>query len=308
MYRKLLVLLDGSKLAEIVFPYVTDISGRMGIDVTLLHVYAPGAREFAPMYKAYIDQSAEALQAESRQIQNNSAAAGAAPINITGEIKSGYHADEILGYVEENKIDMIMMASHGRSGGTRWRMGSVADKILRASKVPVFMVHASDETTVPYTEWPQKIMLVPVSDADVSMTVLPHALTLAKTGGIFTSVVLLQVVEPPMNPSYYSPELTGVPLNWGQFIEQESERGKNKAIENLAEIEKQFRENGIAVQSIVETGSPAEVIIDYAKTNPYTMIVMATHGRSGFRRLVYGSVAESVLYGTLNPIVLVKPK
>jgi nucleotide-binding universal stress UspA family protein len=59
---------------------------------------------------------------------------------------------------------------------------------------------------------------------------------------------------------------------------------------------------------MVSTGIPAEEIISFATKNPFTIIVMATHGRSGFRRLVYGSVAESVLFSTVNPIVLVKPQ
>jgi len=306
MYKKMLVLLDGSQLAEIVFPYVTGVAGRLGIDVTLLHVYAPGAREFAPMYQAYIDSSAEALQAQAREMQKAAGKQAHKPVQVRGEIKMGYHAEEILKYVDTNNIDIIMMASHGRSGGTRWNMGSVADKILRASKVPVFLVHAGKEQAVPYNEWPSRTMLVPMSGADVSATVLPHALTLAAQSGAITEVVLLQVIEPPSTPAYYSPELTGVPFNWGQFVEQEIERGKKKAAEYLAGIEKQFRDIGMPVRSIITSGTPADEIICFANKNPFTIIVMATHGRSGFRRLVYGSVAESVLFGTINPIMLVK--
>ncbi|MDD5189597.1 MAG: universal stress protein [Dehalococcoidales bacterium] len=308
MYKKMLVLLDGSQLAEIVFPYVTEVAGRLGIDVTLLHVYAPGSREFAPMYKAYIDRSADALQNRARQVQNNTGKPIAKAVEVRGEIKMGYHADEILRYVDDNNVDMVMMASHGRSGGTRWSMGSVADKILRASKVPVWLVHAGDEKALPYDKWPTRTLLVPLSGTDVSATVLPHALTLAKQSGAVAQVVLLQIIEPPVTPSYYSPEITGVPFNWGQFVEQEITRGKKNATEYLAGIEKQFKEAGIPATSIVGTGTPAEEIINFATKNPYTIIVMATHGRSGFRRLVYGSVAESVLFGTVNPIVLVKPQ
>jgi nucleotide-binding universal stress UspA family protein len=308
MYKKMLVLLDGSHLAEIVFPYVTEISGRLGIDVTLLHVYAPSASEFAPTYKAYIDRSADALQIQARLVQNKTGKDVIKAVDVRGELKMGYHADEILRYVEDNNIDMIMMASHGRSGGTRWGMGSVADKILRASKVPVWLVHATTEKVLPYDQWPTRTMLVPLSGADVSSTVLPHALTLAKQSGALTEVVLLQVVEPPAAPSYYSPELTGIPFNWGQFAEQATSRGKKNAAEYLSSVETQFKTEGIPVRSIVTTGTAAEEIINFATKNPYTVIVMATHGRSGFRRFVYGSIAESVLFGTVNPIVLVKPQ
>ncbi len=308
MYKKMLALLDGSQIAEIIFPYVKELSGRLGIDVSLLHVYAPNAKEFAPTYQAYIDKSVETLQNQARQVQINAGKPSEKPVQVRGEIKMGYHADEILRYVDDNNIDMIIIASHGRSGNTRWSMGSVADKILRAAKVPVWLVHATTETAVPYDQWPSRTMLVPLSGAEVSATVLPHAWTLAKQSGAIAEVVLMEVVEPPATPSYYSPELTGVPFNWGQFIEQEMSRGRKNAEEYLAGVAKQFQDAGIPVRTLVSSGTPAEEIINFATKNPFTVIVMATHGRSGFQRLVYGSVAESVLFGTVNPIVLVKPQ
>jgi nucleotide-binding universal stress UspA family protein len=220
----------------------------------------------------------------------------------------GYHADEILRFAEENAVDLIMMASHGRSGAQRWSIGGVADKILRASKVPVWLVHADTEKAVPYDQWHSRTLLVPLSDSEVSAIVIPHAIALAKQKGAPMDVILMQVVEPPITPSYYSPELTGMPLNWGQFVEQEITRGKKAAQEYLAGVEKQFREAGINVRSLILTGKPAEEIVTYAGKNPFTVVIMATHGRTGLSRLVYGSVAQSVLYGITNPMVLIRPQ
>jgi nucleotide-binding universal stress UspA family protein len=138
--------------------------------------------------------------------------------------------------------------------------------------------------------------------------VLPHALEIAGQNGANFSVVLMEVVEPTSAPAYYSPEVTGAPLNWGQFIEQEIAHGKKAAGEYLQSIEKQFREKGIPVSSIVVTGKAAEEIIAYARKNPFTVIVMATHGRKGISRFVYGSVTESVLFGVTNPMVVVRPQ
>jgi nucleotide-binding universal stress UspA family protein len=183
----------------------------------------------------------------------------------------------------------------------------VADKILRATRVPVWLVHA-DAEKVPYDQWPSRTLLVPLSGSDVSAIVIPHAKALAKQKGAPLDVVLMEVVEPPITPSYYSPELTGMPLNWGQFVEQEIARSKKAAQEHLTGVEKQFREAGINVSSLVLTGKPAEEIVTYAGKNPFTVIIMATHGRTGLSRLVYGSVAQSVLYGITNPMVLIRPQ
>lgn len=309
-YKKMLVVLDGSQLAEVVFPYAKELCGRLGMDAILLHVYGAAGREFAPMYKAYIDRSAEAIQAQARQVQGSllGTQKGARPVEVRGELKMGYHADEILRFVEENTIDLILMASHGRSGAGRWSIGSVADKILRASKVPVWLVHAELENALPYDRWLTRTLLVPLSGSDVSATVLPHAEAIAQQKGVTVNVVLMQIIEPPVAPSYYSPELTGIPLNWGQFVEQEMVRSKKAAQEYLADVEKRFQALGVPATSMVLTGKPAEEIVAYANRNPYTVVVMATHGRTGLSRLVYGSVAESVLFGITNPIVLVRPQ
>ncbi|MDP2919506.1 MAG: universal stress protein [Dehalococcoidia bacterium] len=308
MYKKLLVLLDGSKLAEIVFPYAKELAGRLDMDVILLHVYHPAASEFAPMYKAYVDRAAETLKIQAHQVQDSLGQKEIKHVVVRGELCTGYHAEEILKFAEENAIDLMLMASHGRSGVKRWRMGGVADKILRASKIPVLMVHADAEKLIPYDQWPSRSLLVPLSGSEVSSVVLPHVEALAKQKGAEVSVILMEVVEPPVTPSYYSPELTGVPLNWGQFVEQEMARNKKAAQEYLAGVEKRFKEAGIQVCSIVHTGKPAEEVIAYAKKNPFSVIIMSTHGRTGLSRLVYGSVAESVLFGVSNPMVLVRPQ
>jgi nucleotide-binding universal stress UspA family protein len=309
MYKKMLVVLDGSQLAEVVFPCAIELSGSLGIDVVLLHVYAPAKQEFVPMYHSYIDGVAEKIQSMAREVQNK-LGQGAKPIEAHGELVKGYHADEILKYADSNNIDLILMASHGRSGVSRWSMGSVADKVLRASNVPVWLVRAGIENAVSYDQWPSRTFLVPLSSSDISATALPHAETLAKgKSNVPTNVVLLEVCEPPSVPTYYSPEFTGVPLNWGKFAEEELARSKQAAAEQLAKVEKQFKDTGITnVNSIILSGKAADEIINYANKNPFTVVVMATHGRSGFSRLVYGSVAESVLFGITNPLVMIRPQ
>ncbi len=112
-----------------------------------------------------------------------------------------------------------------------------------------------------------------------------------------------------MAPTYYAPEITSVPLNWGKFVEDELERSKKAAIEYLAKVAEEFKNDGIAnVTSLVLIGKPADEIINYANKHPATVIVMATRRRSGLSRLVYGSVAESVLFGITNPLVMIRPQ
>ncbi len=310
MYRRMLVPLDGSELAEVVFTYVKEIAGRLDLEVILLHIISPEEGDFfAPVHRAYIKQTAETIRRLSREVQKRTGIQpGGKPVEVRGELAVGSPPEEILRYADEKDADFILMATHGRSGIRHWALGNVPDKILRASKVPVLLVRAGIPDETPYDKWPKKTILVPLDGSELAESVLPHVETLAKQRGTEPlDVVLLRVCEPPVTTSYYATELSGVPLNWGDYIQQETARGKQVANNYLAGIEKRFRDININVRSEVLVGKAADEIVDYAIKNPFNLIVMATHGRSGIRRWVYGSVAESVLLGVASPILLVRP-
>jgi nucleotide-binding universal stress UspA family protein len=309
MYRKMLVPLDGSELAEVVFPYAKELAGRLGIDVILLHISATALRDYVPMNRAYVEHAADTIRREARRVQKK---AGLVPeektIEVRGELVVGYPPDEILRYAEENTIDLILMASHGRSGSKRWALGSVAGKILHAANIPVLLVRTGIPEQIPYDEWPKRTIIVPLDGSELAESVLPHAEVLARQGGReMVNVILMRVCEAPVMPAYYTPELAEVPLNWGQYAQQETARCKQVATEYLAGIEPRFRDSGINVKSEVLVGTATDEIVAYANKTPYSLIVMATHGRSGLSRLVYGSVAANILVGVNSPLLLVKP-
>lgn len=310
MYQRMLVLLDGSELAEVVFTYAKELAARLDLDVILLHVYSPALREFVPMHQAYIKRAAGTIKRQAKEVREKlGIQPEGKPIKVRGELGMGYPADEILRYAEENAVDLILMASHGRSGIKRWVMGSVADKVLRASKVPVWLVRAGIEEETPYDQWPSKTIIVPLDGSELAESVLTlvEALT-QQWRGEPMNVTLLRVCEPPVTPSYYSPELSGVPLNWGEFMEQETARCKQTSREYLAEIARRLTDKGISVRSEVLVGKAADEIVGFANKNPFSIIIMATQGRSGLKRLVYGSTAETVLLGVTCPILLVRPQ
>jgi len=308
MYQRMLVPLDGSELAEVVFTFAKELAGRLDLEIVLLHVAASGEDEFAPMRRAYIKQSAETIKHQAQEVQARTGfQPGSKPIEARGELTVGHPAEEILRYAEENAIDLVLMATHGRSGIRRWAMGSVADKVLRASKAPILLVRAGIPGEPVSGQWPIKTILVPLDGSELGELVLPHVEILAKRRDTEPiDVVLLRVCEPPATPTYYGPDLSEVPLNWGQFVQQETYRGKKVAKEYLAEIEKRLKGINISVRPEVLVGKAADMIVDYAKKNHFDLIVMATHGRAGLSRWVYGSVAEYVLLGVSSPVFLVR--
>ncbi len=308
IYRKMLVPLDGSQVAEVVFNYGKELAVRLGLDITLLHVSPPEEKEFVPMRRAYIEHATHTVLDESREAQVKEGVTDTKPIEVKGELVIGYPADEILRYAEENQFDLILMASHGSSGVTRWSLGSVTDKVLRASKIPIWLVHAGVPNEIVYDKWPKTTILVPLDGSELAESVLPHVEAVARQRGTSrTEIVLLRICEEPMPPAYYVPESPGATITWGNYMEREVARCQEVSQGYLEKLAEGFKGIPGSVRWEILVGKPADEIVDYANKSPFNLIIMATHGRSGLNRWVFGSVAENVLQGVTCPVLLIRP-
>ncbi|HEX9976043.1 MAG TPA: universal stress protein [Dehalococcoidales bacterium] len=153
MYRKIVAPLDGSKLAECALPHLEELAkGLKAKEVVLISVTerivgrtrAPEAGEVAGVSGVYpvgVDVGKLQRQAE-RYLNRIAKGMQSKGIKVSIEVLLGNPAEEIIHYTEENAVDLIVMASHGRSGPSRWAFGSVADKVFRGSCVPVLMIRA----------------------------------------------------------------------------------------------------------------------------------------------------------------------
>jgi nucleotide-binding universal stress UspA family protein len=303
MYKRVLVPLDGSELAEITLPYARELAGRLDLELILFHVCEPNRSESQFMCRSYAEHAAEVLQTESREVQAKTGMPkeGKA-VEARSEVSTGQPAEEIVGYAGKNGIDFILMATHGRSGVRRWVLGSVSDKVLRASPVPVWLVRAAVPEKIIYDEWPKRSLIVPLDGSKTAESVLPHVETLAKQRGAdLVNVILIRVIEEPFITSDY-PE-----PDWNAHIKRIREHFKTEAENYLAGVEKRLAAAGLKVGSEVLLGKPADAIIDYAKQNHPNLIVIATHGNSGINRWEYGNVADKVLRGVSSPVFMVRP-
>ena len=146
MYKRILVPLDGSELAECVFPHVEAIAKGCGVDsVVLLRVLDTFV---SSAVEAYLNEEQRREADERAKItMKEYLNEVVGRINLDGvEIQkrliTGRPAESIAEYATENDVDLIAIATHGRSGISRWAWGSVADRILRSTCVPVLMVRA----------------------------------------------------------------------------------------------------------------------------------------------------------------------
>jgi nucleotide-binding universal stress UspA family protein len=146
MYNKVLVPMDGSQFGQCALDHVRAIGlGCKVPEIVLLRVVEPiSSNEMAALAQAKgnaVAQAEKAHKADAEDyISTMAKRLSEEGMAVKGEVVNGKADEKIIDYAEKNHFDLIIMASHGRSGITRWAMGSVADRVMRNSRVPVLLV------------------------------------------------------------------------------------------------------------------------------------------------------------------------
>ena len=144
LVKKILLPLDGSRLGESALPVAEDLAELMGAELGLLHVMQsmyPLTIMEGTMLQKPVREDDETTRADAKAYL--AAAAGRLrnkTLTLSTDVVSGQPADWIVKYAEFNQVDLVAMATHGRSGIGRWAFGSVTDKVLHAGNMPVLVV------------------------------------------------------------------------------------------------------------------------------------------------------------------------
>ena len=148
MYQKIIVPLDGSELAECVLPHVEAIAkGCQAKEIIFVSVAEPVDIRGGTGYM-FSDEDKKRINAEHKKATEKYLAQLMSRVKYEGvklqsqTVTGKAAAEGIADYAAKNKADLIIIATHGRSGVSRWFLGSVADRTLRSSNVPVLMVRA----------------------------------------------------------------------------------------------------------------------------------------------------------------------
>lgn len=158
MYEKILVPLDGSEVGEAAISDIEDLALKMiretPVELTLLRVISPSTYDFAPedwgIEIPYTEKEMEQIKKKVQQyldeIAKNMKSKG---IKVKTMVTTGNAAEEILKAAQKTKANLIAMSTHGRSGLGRWALGSVTDKVLHHSDIPVLTVRAKHKKANP---------------------------------------------------------------------------------------------------------------------------------------------------------------
>ena len=294
MYTKILIPVDGSKTAEKVLPYARFLAASLKLPVELLAVVdiVEMATHISADRARYLDTMIEDSVRNSEQYVKG--VAGTFP----GTNTKGKAEQVIIETAAADKGTLITMATHGRSGMNRWLLGSVTEKVLRGGTNPMLLVRATEEGKTDGGAT-LKSIVVPLDGSELAEGVLPTIAELAKI--LKLAVVLFRAYRVPTSAyaggeGYYAVNyeelLTAMKEETVDYLEKKTEAVKKLGIANVSYVAKE--------------GFAADEIISLSRKSPDNLIAMCTHGRSGVKRWMLGSVTETVVRHSADPVLVLR--
>lgn len=300
-HELIVVPLDGSEQAEQVIPYAEALRDRGGtlLFFQVVNPSGPARGLFGDIeikIEDVIEQERNASKARLTEI-------GERWDDVLGkkpqvESYAGDTVEAIKAIVKEREATMLAIASSGRGTLSRLAFGSVADTLMRDAPAPTLIIHpdpnaAPEPAKVEFTR-----ILVPLDGSGIAEQALPEAARLANNAKL--PVTLVQVINPSLEFSMVGQGMAPITPDLYNEIEADFTAQANEELDRGAA--KLGDVQGDVTKTVLQ-GATVEAIKSY--TQPGDLIVMTSHGRSGFRRFLLGSVAQKIINERVAPVVLV---
>jgi nucleotide-binding universal stress UspA family protein len=296
MFNSIVVPLDRTSFAEQALPLALAVARQANARLDLVevhHLYALEDRRAA--WVPYEPERDAELRQRERLYLDATAKwmTAVAPVSITASVLPGLAvlpesvAEHILEQARMREADLIVMATHGRGPWGRLGFGSVADVLVRRAHVPVLLWRPGM-----ILESFLDNILIPLDGSALAEKALEPALDMARL--MQANCMLLRVVAAP---SSFADNGSGGPHEEVQAAQY---------LERIAGI---VRGQGLSVRTrVVVARHPAEGILEEAAAQASNLIVLATHGRGGARRLLLGSVTDKLVRTAAAPVLVYSPQ
>jgi nucleotide-binding universal stress UspA family protein len=299
MYKVIMVPTDGSGFDREAIRVALRIAERCQAAVRLVRVHSTGRLFGMETSPDAVNVSARVLRQERLKILaelDNLAAEcrNVSSARISAALEDGPVADALCTYASRNKIDLIVISSHGRGGISRLSFGSVTDSLIRHTTSPVLVIKPHASYLNPGAGELFKRIIVPLDGSSLAEQILPEAVALAKLDA--ARLTLLTVLVPRTSSQK---AIAGQKAPWW-------DREIAAAQAYLYRTAAQLRENGCLTTTHLAIGENiGQMIADYACNVRADLVAIATHGRGGISRALLGSVADVVTRtGTTSMLVL----
>jgi len=295
MFQRILVPLDGSKLAETALPVATAFAERCGAELILFHVIEKGAA--GSIHGEHHLQNADEAQAYLNDLAVHFATPEVTIENHVHTESISEVPNSIIQHALEFEIDLIVMCAHGSSGLRDRLIGSIAQQVIQRGTTPVLFFRP--EMDFEQLRFPPQHILVPLDGEGLHEDALPAAKSVAEKCG--AAIELVTVVP---TPTTLRSDLAGpgmmMPITTSAMLDL-AERG---AAEYLLEIGREISEQKLRISGHVLRGDAAVEILKVAEQAD--LIIMATHGRTNWDAFWQESVTPKVMGRTKIPVLLVR--
>lgn len=294
MYKMILVPLDGSELSEQAIPIAAALAKPLDATLVLTQAVYMATLAGATLGDAQVTSMDEVeLYLKTK----------AAPLIEDGlKVEVGVpYAPPVEGILDEINLrgaDLVVMTTHGRSGLGRLIYGSVAEAVLHHSPVPVLLIRAGAKDMVAPLSRPHPVFLVPLDGSSFAEEALPHAMAFAQA--FQGEMALMHVYEPPI---LTEEDILTKADKVGRQLTKEQEEIEAY----IAGLAHNMRQMGLNVRTDLRSGDIVQSILEEEYSADAAMVIMATHGRTGLRRALFGSVALDVLRRGGLPMLLIRP-
>ena len=291
----MLVPIDGSEIAEGSLPFARELSSRLGWETTLLHVCSIGEVPSLAVCKSYVEHTAEEVNKDD----------GKKWPPIAADTVVGVVPDSILIYAETHGANIILLTRYGKTGKTRWFMGTVAHRLITAANVPVLIVNPDGKNSEVPAGWPNSVLVL-LDQSKPSEAILPWVEDLCGQTKSRTEIVLFSVCEPPDLLSDY-PEAI-MPMTWEEHVKKAKAAAEEKCGVYLADLSRRLSDSGMHVNIHTVVGkNVVDEIKRYISSRPFDLVAMTTRGQSGTASWPFGHVADRIIQDTQTPLLLVRP-
>lgn len=290
--ERLLVPTDFSKASSYALPHAFEMARRFEAEVIIIHVRTPFSGDSSQPEHHFFDEEKYDEYVENELAQNSRKAGSELLVKTTS--KRGISAASgILEAVKENHADLVVMGTHGRSALAHFFLGSVAEKVVRHSSVPVLTVAPSRPG---YRQDPGYRKILATFDFS------KHSKEAVRGGKRFADrysahLQVLYVIEQEVQPGYYE--------TWKKSMIQDVPEIEAEAKRSLVDTlgKEGFEELEFCVEVGTGSGRASQRISSFAEEQAADLVVMGTHGLSGFEHVLLGSTTERVVRTAPCPVL-----
>ncbi len=294
MLRRIIVPLDGSAFAESAIPAAAALARGLRGHLELVMVHSPALAGPSPTAALAQDARIRAYE-EAYVIQKARSSADAADGPVASSVLDGPVAAALTDHVRSRKADLVVMTTPGRTGLSRFFLGSVADRLVRELHCPILLL-PPDAPQVPEPGTAARV-LIPLDGSALAASMIARATAVLPADAVLELVRVVILPAMPLPPEAAS----ALP---SEMLDEEL----SVATHYLDDMAATLRARGRTVHTrVLSHWSPAAAIADYADERHCDLIALATRGQGGAQRALLGSVADKVIRSARRPVLVWNP-